>query len=177
MKLFHVERIIKTRTFIGLIGLIGCLTLGISCASMRDRDTIPDYIIREGGMSVTGSGALHAFIFEDVRQDATFQGYLVAKFRQNDLRERMFPVNVSGQSFKILYYDHTEFEKFFRSSDYIPTVTITAEQENQNKPRFIAVSMIDDANQDCLSETSVWYATATEYLKKLKDDYLSHARP
>lgn len=176
MKLFHVERASASRIYKGLIPLLASL-LFHSCATMRDRDTIPDYIIREGGKSVTGSGPLYAFIFEDTRQDATFQGFLVAKLRHNDTRETEFPVTISNTRFKILYYDNADFEKYFRASDYIPTVTVTAGEDNINKPRFIALSMVDESNQDCLSPQSLWYNTATEYLKKNKDEYLAHARP
>lgn len=173
MRMFHVERIARRLIFRAIV--VGCLLLS-SCATMRNRDTIPDYVIREGGKTVVGSGALNAFIFEDIRQDVYFQDFLIYRFRKNNLAEKTFEVDLSGQRFKILLYDTAEFEKYFRSSDYIPTVTVTAGEQNSGKSRFVALSMVDESNQDCLSEKSLWFATATEYLKKLKDDYLAHAR-
>lgn len=172
--MFHVEPTRLSRIMAGLASIM--LLLTVSCASMRDRDTIPDYVIREGGKNVIGSAPLNAFIFEDTRQDVYFQDFLIYKFRKSNLVEKAFEVDISGSRFRILLYDGVEFEKYFRSSDFIPTVTVTAGEQNAGKSRFVALSMVDASNQDCLSPNSLWFATATEYLKKLKDDYLANAR-
>lgn len=174
MKMFHVEPISIRRMLTGLAMIL--LLLTTSCATMRDRDTIPDYVIREGGKNVIGSAPLNAFIFEDTRQDVYFQDFLTYRFQKNNMAEKVFEVDISGSRFKILLYDAAEFEKYFRTSDYIPTVTVTAVELNAGKSRFVALSMVDASNQDCLSENSLWLATATQYLKKLKDEYLSNAR-
>ena len=37
--------------------------------------------------------------------------------------------------------------------------------------KFIAISMINDRNEDCLAENSLFKNMAVNYLKKLKEEY------
>lgn len=173
MRLFHVERMTHYPMNTGLLAAIVLLCACFSCATMRDRDTIPDYVIEEKGKQIIGTQPLHAFIFEDTRQDMSFQGFLVQKFRKDSRNEKVFKVTISNSEFTVLLYDNMEFDKYFRTSNYIPTTTVTASETNASKPRFVAVSMVDANNQDCLSTRSLWYPTATHYLKTLKDEYLA----
>lgn len=165
---FHVERNIKNLISKGLtVILIAFLFSG--CVA-RQRLSIPDYAVLPKGKDVLGKKELNAFIFENYQKDMPFQNFLMRKFKLNSIMENEFWITISGQKYKLLIYDNSELEKYFVVSDFIITNQNPAAID-PDAPKFIAISMLSDTNDDCLSEDSLFYNIATDYLKKLKDEY------
>lgn len=167
---FHVERNTKSLAIKG-ITMVLIVFLFFGCAP-RQRMSIVDYAILPKGKDVLGKKELNAFIFENYQKDITFQNFLMKKFNLNSIMENEFWITVSGQKYRLLIYDNSELEKYFVVSDFI----VTNQNPNpidSDAPKFIAISMLSDANDDCLSEGSLFYNIATNYLKKLKDEYNS----
>ncbi len=171
MKLFHVEPWRSKRINKGIGAVVAMIFFCFSCVPMREKTTIPDYVIQPNGMQILGTKSLNAFIFEDMGKGVTFQHYLVSKFRKASYNEKEFTVLMNGTQFKILLYDNTEFEKYFQTARYIRLNSPTADPENDDRPAFIAMSMISDTNDDCLQEGSLFRGIAEDYLKNLKDEY------
>jgi len=168
--MFHVERILRNPMYKRIASLLLMFVLVISCGISRQRTSIPDYLILQNGKSVIGNKDLNTFIFENPQKDVTFQSFLMKKFNLNSIIEYDFWITISGEKYKMLLYDNSELEKYFTVSDFIVLnqnpVTIDSDY-----PKFIAVSMISATNDDCLSEQSLFYNIATNYLKDLKDEY------
>ena len=74
----------------------------------------------------------------------------------------------------MIFYDNDEFEKYIRTSNFTALNQETEANKTGNKAKFIAVSMINAQNEDCLTEGSLYQNIAISYLKKLKDDYLKN---
>ncbi|MGK4566522.1 hypothetical protein [Flavobacterium sp. 3HN19-14] len=97
----------------------------------------------------------------------------VSKYKVVDLDEKEFNIKIDGQNFQMLVYDNSELEKYFDTSKFIITNFQPETQETVNMPRFFAISMISATNDDCLSENSIFHNIAINYLKNLKDEYLT----
>jgi hypothetical protein len=167
--MFHVELQLKTLMNKSL-SIILLLILVTSCAS-RNKMVINDYVVLPEGKEITGSKTgLNAFIFETLNKQVSFQSFLMEKYNTNDLRAPEFWVTIDGSKYKVLVYDNSDMEKYFHVSDFIQT-NFDTDSENNNRPNFVAVSMINDHNEDCLAENSLYYNVAVNYLKTLKQEY------
>ncbi len=169
--MFHVKRIMPGIVIKRISVIILLFFLFSGCAA-RQRMTIPDYVILPDGKDFLDKKGLNAFIFENLQNNFRFQDFLINKFTLSSVRDNDFMITISGEKFKVLVYDNNELEKFFRVSDFIVT------NQNPNPldadaPKFIAISLLSETNEDSLSETSIFYNLAVNYLKKLKDEYNS----
>ncbi|AWI25106.1 hypothetical protein [Flavobacterium pallidum] len=141
-----------------------------SCAS-RYKTVINDYVVLPEGKEVVGGKApLNAFIFETLTKPFAFQNFIMEKYRTDDLRAPEFWVTIDGSKYKVLVYDNNELEKYFHVSEFIQT-NFDTNPDNNNRPKFIAVSMINEYNEDCLQENSLYYNVAVNFLKTLKQEY------
>jgi hypothetical protein len=170
--MFHVERNLRMTEFKRMTATIFLFFLFTSCIGTRERTTIPDYLVLPNGKDFMDKKGLNAFIFENLQDDFRFHDFLIDKFALSSIRENDFVITISGEKFKILVYDNNELEKYFRVSDFI----ITNQNPNpidNDTPKFIAISLLSETNEDSLSEQSIFYNLAVNYLKKLKDEYNS----
>lgn len=169
--MFHVERILlsgvnKGKRLLFLLFFVIC-----SCASIKPNIQILDYILVPNGKEVIQNKGLTAFIFENNKRQIPFEQYLSAKFKTDNLSQNEFWITIDKQKYKLIVYDYTEFEKYFNSSNY---AVLNLEPENVKKQDirdFIAISMINSYNEDCLEDSSLYQNLAVNYLKKLKDEY------
>ncbi len=167
--MFHVEPKMKTLAIRGLIAF-SSLILIISCAT-RNKMVINEYVVLPEGKRVVGNTSpLNAFIFETLQKPISFQVFLTEKYKTDNLKDPEFWVVIDGSRYKVLVYDNADLEKYFHVSDFIQT-NFDTDAENSARPNFIAVSMINDHNEDCLTENSLYYNVAVNYLKTLKQEY------
>ncbi len=171
MKMFHVERKPSSRTVKGLFVFFSMLFLS-NCGSPRQRTTIPNYLVLPNGKEILGNKGLNAFIFENTQNKLTFQNYLVTKYNLDNLQDKDFWVTIDGSKYKLLIYENAELEKYFVVSDFIITNKRPEVSESTSQPNFIAVSIINATNEDCLSNQSLFQNIALNYLQDLKNDYL-----
>ncbi len=169
--MFHVERNLTRSVFKGNILLFAFIFVYIGCGVAKQNIQISDYLLVPNGIEMGGNKDLTAFIFENNRRKLPIEQFLYEKYNSNSLNENEFWVTIDKDKYKLIVYDFAEFEKYFNSSNF---AVINLEPENiktEDKREFIAISMINEYNEDCLANNSLYQNTAVKYLKKLKDEY------
>lgn len=171
LKLFHVERTLLTTINKGKMLFFFLLFVFCSCGTMKPNVQISDYILVPNGKEILENKGLTAFIFENNKRQIPIEQYISWKLNVDSYNQNEFWVSIDNQKYKLIIYDFTEFEKYFNSSNYS---VINLEPSNvviQDKRDFIAISMINSYNEDCLADGSLYQNMAVKYLKKLKDEY------
>lgn len=169
IRLFHVERtsFMKLTLFLAL-----AFTVFISCVTPRHTIDVSDFILLPNGKEVPGKQkGLTAFIFENDPRKIPFNQYIADKYNLGSYSEVEYWVPIEGQRFKIMLYENAELEKYFDVSSFAvssvePDINVVG-----SKAKFLAISVIDEYNEDCLSEGSLYQPMILSYLKKLKDEY------
>ncbi len=169
--MFHVERIKKT-VYISLKAILfSTFFLLISCGTSRQTIQIPDYIIEANGKEIIGKKNLSAFIFENNQKNLPLENFLSIKFKTDNSFQNEFWITIDKEKYKIFIYDSAEFEKYFNSTNYAMINQLPDNAKKGDQRKFIAISMINSYNEDCLLSESLYQNTAINYLKKIKDEY------
>ena len=169
--MFHVERSLRNHAFKRIAVIILLAFIFSGCSGAHNAVQIPDYILVPNGKDVIGNKALHAFIFENNLKKIPIEQYLSSKFKLDNLQERDYWITIDGDKYKIMIYDYSEFEKYFNSANYSAMNEEPDNAKTEEKRKFIAISMINSYNEDCLSDHSIFQNIAVKYLKNLKDEY------
>lgn len=170
--MFHVERITQNRIIKGFTSILLIIFILQSCIGAKAGYQIDDYYIAENGKEILGTKPLNAFIFENNVTNIPFEQFLAIKYKLDNYLTREFWINIDGARYKMIVYENSEFDKYFGISNFA-----AKNQENianivGGQPKFIAISMISEFNEDCLSNKSILQNMATTYLKNLKDEYI-----
>lgn len=166
--MFHVERI-KNIFFAVVFLLFGA----VSCITPRHTVEINDYILLPNGIEVLGKEqGLTAFMFENDPTKIPFQQFVADKYNIGNYVDVSYWVTVDGHRFKVFVYAPSDIEKYFDTSEFMVTNVETEVNIVGSKTKFLALSMISSANEDCLDQNSLYYNIAITYLKQLKDEYL-----
>jgi uncharacterized lipoprotein YajG len=171
MKMFHVERLIKTLFKKGFLVFI-IATLLAGCIAPRQTVEIHDYVLVPNGKEVLGrQKGLTAFMFENNPRKMPFVQFVADKYNVGKYQEVDYWVMVEGQRLRVYIYDNAELEKYFDTSAFM----VTNVEPNMNivgsTAKFIAVSVTNQSNEDCLEDSSLYQKLTTTYLKDLKDEY------
>jgi hydroxymethylpyrimidine pyrophosphatase-like HAD family hydrolase len=169
-----VKLLLKRAINKGIIGVFLLLTLLIGCISTRPTIQIPDYIIVPNGKEVVGKKNLTAFIFENNLKKPMIEKFLSEKFKTSNYLEKEFWITIDKNKYKIIIYDSAEFEKYFNSANYSAINQEPESEKTGDQRKFIAISMINSYNEDCLADSSLFQNVAIKYLKNLKDEYYNH---
>jgi len=169
--MFHVKRIARNLNYKGMIAiLLLCFALN-GCVGARPSIQIPDYILVPNGKDIIGHKGLTAFIFENINTKLPIEQYLSAKLKSENYAVKEYWVTIEKDKYKIIIYDNADFEKFFNSANYAPINVVPDNVKNGDARKFIAISMINASNEDCLADGSLFQNMAVKYLKILKDEY------
>ncbi|MFN9114989.1 MAG: hypothetical protein ACK5XN_33425 [Bacteroidota bacterium] len=147
------------------------LLLLASCDVSRQRIQITDYILVPNGKEILGNTSLNAFVFENNTKNLAIEKFLSMKFKGENFYSTEYWITIENNKYKLLLYTNDEFEKYINSSNY---AVVNLEPENSQlgqQRKFIAFSVINDKNEDCLGEKSLFQQIVVRYLKKLKDEY------
>lgn len=167
MKRHFEHSVNKGRMLVFIIGVFF-----ISCVARKATIQIEDYLLVPNGKEVLGNPKpLTAFIFENNTRNLTIEKFLSMKFKSENYFSQEFPVMIDRNRYKIILYDNSEFEKYFDSSNYSVINLQPADATVEVQRKFIAFSMVDNENQDCLADDSLLQNMAIHYLKNLKDEY------
>lgn len=148
-----------------------CLFI-VSCAGRKATIQIPDYILVSNGKEVLGNReGLTAFIFENNTKNLPIEKFLSLKFKSDNYYNTEYAITIDGGSYKMLVYDNSDFEKYFNSANYSVLNLEPRDDQNDQQRKFIAISLINSNNEDCLRDGSLLQNIAVSYLKKLKDEY------
>lgn len=171
--MFHVKRIRQNHTVRGIFAILLIVFILQSCVGAKAGYQIDDFYISENGKETIGTKPLNAFIFENNVTNLPFEQFLAVKYKLNNLLSREFWITIDGSKYKLFIYDNAEFDKYFGFSNFA-----AVDQENianiiGGQPKFIAISMVNEFNEDCLSDKSMLQNVSTIYLKNLKDEYIN----
>ncbi|MFT3794493.1 hypothetical protein [Flavobacterium sp.] len=145
-----------------------------SCVGARPTVQIPDYIVVADGQPNIGGKNLHAFIFENnVKAPYQIEQFLAKKYNTANYFERELWVTMHKDKYKLIVYDNSDFEKYFNSANYSPINEETKSDQYSNTRKFIAISVINAYNEDCLEERSLLRNITVKYLEDLKNEYIS----
>lgn len=169
--MFHVERTLSTTINKGKYLFFFLFFAVYSCGTMKPNIQIEDYLLVANGTEIIENKALTAFIFENNKRQIPIEQYLSWKLNIDTYNQNEFWITIDSKKYKLIIYDYTEFEKYFNSSNYAVINLEPANVEIQDKRDFIAISMINSYNEDCLAEGSLYQDMAVKYLKKLKDEF------
>lgn len=169
--MFHVERTLAKLMNKGIIGLLMVFIICSGCIGVRQTYQITDYVLVPNGKDVIGNKSLTAFIFENNLKKLPIEQYLSAKFKGDNYQQSEFWITIEKDKYKIIIYDYSDFEKYFGSANYSAKNLEPDNARTEEKRKFIAVSMINSYNEDCLSDRSIFQNIAVKYLRNLKDEY------
>jgi hypothetical protein len=161
--MFHVERIKKMNYFSLKPLLVLIFFVVISCSTSRQSIQIPDYIIEPNGKEIIGKKSLSAFIFENNQKNLPLENFLSIKFNSDNIFQNEFWITIDKDKYKILIYDSAEFEKYFNSANYAMINQLPENAKKGDQRKFIAISMINAYNEDCLASGSLY---CNQLLKK-----------
>ena len=169
--MFHVERQRKIPMNKKISALSLLFFLVTSCNVSRQTIQIPDYILVPNGKEVLGNNGLNAFVFENNTKNLTIEKFLSMKFKGENYYATEFWITIDNNKYKLLLYNNDEFEKYFNSANYAVINLQPENSQNGEQRKFIAFSVINTNNEDCLSDSSLFQNIVVSYLKKLKDEY------
>ncbi|MGE4347855.1 MAG: hypothetical protein AB7D46_10635 [Flavobacteriaceae bacterium] len=147
----------------------------LNCGSIQQGGyIIDDYlIVPTEATNTIGTKNLNVFVFENDLTTPPIELFLAEKFQLETYQTREFWVTTPTKDrlyIKILERD--EIEKFLDLSQYAARIQETKGNRDIRQSKYLALSVTDENGEDCLSEKSLFYNIATQYLKNLKDEYL-----
>lgn len=171
MAMFHVERFLKTLLLKGFfVFFVGMMFSG--CITPRHTVEIDDYILLQNGKEVLGrENGLTCFLFENNQRKAPFQQFLMNKYGLGATDETTYYVMLEGTRFKVFLYSYDELMKYFDLSQFMVSNIETEVNRVGSSANFIGMSVIDDYNNDCLAEGSLYQNLVIKYLKDLKYEF------
>lgn len=174
MVMFHVERFLKPFLLKGFFVFFAGLMF-TSCITPRHTVEINDYVLLLDGKELLGHDkGLTAFVFENNQKKMPFQQFLMTKYHLGPTEELNYYVNVENIRFKVFLYTNDELNKYFDTSQFMVSNFETEVNRVGSSANFLAVSVINDNNEDCLAEGSLFQSIAVKYLKDLKYEYYNY---
>lgn len=170
--MFHVKPTPKTlNRFLSLTYWLFFFVV-VGCGTSRPSIQIPDYILVPNGQRVVGNDVgLTAFIFENNTRNLPIERFLANKFSAENYLTTTYWITIEKNKYQLILYDNSDFEKYFNSANYSVINLQPSDDQTDHQRKFIAWSLINSQNEDCLREDSLFQNIAVNYLKKLKDEY------
>lgn len=147
----------------------------MSCGSIQQGGYIIDdfLIVPTEATNSIGTKNLNLFVFENDLTTPPIEFFLTEKFQLETYQTREFWVTTPSKNrFYIQVFERDEIEKFLDLSQYAARIQETKGNRDIRQSKYLALSVTDESGEDCLSEKSLFYNIATQYLKNLKDEYL-----
>lgn len=171
MAMFHVERFLKTLFTKGFFVFL-VVILFTACITPRHTVEIHDYILLPNGKEILGKEkGLTAFVFENNKRKAPFQEFIIQKYKVGYTQDISYFVIIEGTRFKVFLYENSELEKYFDTSQFMISNVETEVNRIGSSADFLGISVINDTNEDCLAEGSLYQNMVIKYLKELKYEY------
>lgn len=169
--MFHVKRLAASYAHKGVV-LVLVLLLQ-SCIGARPTVQIPDYLLIPNGKERVEGQPLTGFVFENnVRAKLPIEQFIATKFNSANYFEREMWVSIDGDRYQLIVYDAADFEKYFNSANFSP-INEEAKDERNSLRKFIAISVINDYNEDCLSDRSLLQNKTVKFLQSLKNEFIN----
>lgn len=170
MRVFHVKRSVKTLYIKGFFVFL-MMAFSASCVTPLHTVEIEDYVLLENGKEILGrEKGLTAFVFENDQSKAPFRQFIFEKYRLGATQDIAFYTMIDGKRFKVLVYENSEIDKYFDMSQFMVTKFETVANK-RTSANFITMSVIDDYNEDCLDEQSLYRNIVIKFLRELKIEF------
>lgn len=171
MKMFHVERIVKTLFIKGFFVFFVWMMFS-GCITPRHTVEINDYILLQDGKEILGrEKGLTCFMFENNQTKAPIQQFIINKYRLGATEEISYNVILDEKHFKVFLYTNDELMKYFDLSQFMISTVETEVNRIGSSANFIGFSVIDEYNNDCLAEGSLYQNIIIKYLRDLKYEF------
>src|SRR5690554_361798 len=147
----------------------------LNCGSVQQGGyIIDDYlIVPTEATNNIGTKNLNVFVFENDLTTPPIELFLTEKYKLQTYQTREFWVTTdTKERLYIKVLERPEIENFLDLSQYGARIQETKGNRDIRQSKYLAFSVTDENGEDCLSEKSLFYNIATQYLKKLKDEYL-----
>ena len=148
----------------------------LSCGIQRQQYTIDDYVLVPNAKEIIGGTELTAFVFENNKKIIPFHQFLAIHYQLQTLNEKEIPFSINEERFTLHVYDVAEMEKYINLSDFVMKEQIPDLSKMGNQSDFVVLSVVNDRNEDCLKEGSLYQNITIQYLKNLKAAYISNDR-
>lgn len=169
--MFHVKRNVKTLIFKGFLLFI-IVIIPVSCITPRHMVEIQEYILLPDGKKVLGKEqGLTAFIFENKQSKMPFVQFIGQKYGIGNYVEVEYWVTLDGHKLKVMVYDNAELEKYFDTSAFMVSNFETEANIRGSKAKFLAISVTNSYNEDCLADGSLYQNIVVNYLRQLRNEY------
>ncbi|MES2484564.1 MAG: hypothetical protein V4581_01250 [Bacteroidota bacterium] len=166
-----MEPYIKTLFKKGFLVFLVAITFA-SCIRPQHTVEIQDYVLMPNGKEVLGRDkGLTAFIFENNPRKIPFVQFIANKYNVGTYVDVSYDVDLDGHRFKVFVYENAELEKYFDMSQFMVTKAETEINIVGSTARFLGMSVINDYNEDCLDDNSLYKNITIAYLKNLTDEY------
>lgn len=174
MKMFHVERYIKPFFVKGFfVFLVAALFSG--CIAPRHTVEVGDYLLLENGKQVLGrEKGLTCFFFENNQKKMPFDQFLVIKYNIGYTADISYNVEIEEKRFTVFLYTNDELSKYYDLGQFMVTNFETETNVVGSTANFIGLSVIDEYNNDCLLDSSLYKNLITKYLRDLKYQYYNY---
>lgn len=144
------------------------------CGVQQGGYIIDDYlIVPTEATNTVGTKNLNVFVFENDLTTPPIEYFLTEKYTLASYQTREFWITTPTKDrlyFKVL--DKDETQKFLDLSQYGARIQETKGNRDISQSKYLAFSLTDENGEDCLSEKSLFYNIAIQYLKNLKEEYL-----
>jgi len=171
MNMFHVEPFNKTLFKKGFLVFLIAAVL-TSCIRPRHTVEIDNYVLVPNGKEILARNkGLTAFIFENNQRKMPFVQFIANKYGLGTYTEVSYDVDIDGHRVKVFVYENAELEKYFDMGQFMVTKAETDINVVGSTAKFIGLSVINEYNEDCLEESSLYRNVAVAYLKNLKDEF------
>ena len=147
-----------------------------SCGIHKPKYTIEDYVLVKNAKNILGNKGLTAFVFENNKKILPFQEFAVNHFKLSTYNQKEIPFTYNNNNFILHIYDVDEINKYINTSDFTLKNQIPNASKVNNLSDFIVLSVINDKNEDCLQDQSLYQNMILKYLKNLKEEYLKNDR-
>jgi len=172
--LFHVKPYKKALYLKGFFLFLLFSLLLVSCSAPRQAVDVTDYVLMDNGKPILGNNGLTAFIFENDPRKIPFNEFISDRFNLGTYEDLEYWVTLDEQQFKVIVYEDAELQKYFDTSAFIASNVQPEGTVIGSDVEFLALSVISDKNEDCLSAGSLYRNTIIKYLLNLKKEYYNH---
>ena len=165
------------------------LVLFQSCIPLQVAPKIKDYKITKGNKLKRSLPKRQMFVFEDPKEANQFYDYINTKFRLG--RRRVYddvPFVIAGKQYFFSFYEVEIEDKALNIFPIVFDVVLNATLKNEDMEPYLskdmdfvlrrgnwylAIEVYSDYEKDCLSVNSLSRAPVLNYLRSLKNEYLS----
>lgn len=170
MKMFHVERYIKTLFARGFFVFL-IVTLFSACITPRHTVEVGDYLLLQNGKEILGKEkGLTCFFFENNQSKMPFKEFLVIKYDIGYTEDVYYNVDIEGKRFKVFLYTNDELMKYYDLSQFMVS-NFETDANRYSSANFLGLSVVDEYNNDCLADGSLYQDMIVKYLRELKHEF------